>query len=125
MIGLDEFLIKAGFRSMWHAHNDEAHLPCFAHRYNVTPAINTPRLIQAYLHYACEHDENDIDVFVFSVTERDGPAWHAWKDYAKANPRKFKVVEGGSIHGRYQCRMYIYTKPKAEHRLNQPNPRFR
>lgn len=91
---------------------NESDLPCFAHRRGVDQKIMTSALIHEYVR-ACADDSKN-DVLVFSVTERDGTAWTAWAKYAKAHPRTFKVVQGGSIHGNYQCRMYIYTKPKSK-----------
>lgn len=96
----------------------EDHLPCFAHRWMVNGRVNTPELINAYIKLASKRDHNDV--LVFSVTERDG-CWQVWADYAKANPRKFKVIEGGSMHGRYMCRMYIYTKPAKERKFHPDN----
>ena len=94
------------------------HLPCFAHRWSVNDWVNTPELIEAYINLAAKRDHNDV--LVFSVTERDA-CWDVWKQYAKDNKRVFKVVEGGSIHGRYLCRMYIYVKPKAERKFSEKN----
>lgn len=94
--------------------SNDADLPCFAHRLSVTGAINTPALIKECIKHAC--DESHNDVIVFSVTERDA-CWKVWSNYAKAHPRTFKVVEGGSLHGRYMCRMYIYSKPIAKRKF--------
>jgi hypothetical protein len=90
-------------------------LPCFAHRCVVSRGINKAALIKELLSFASAATRNDV--LVFSVTEQDGQAWQAWKDYAKAHPKTFKVVEGGSIHGRYMCRMYIYSKPAAKRKF--------
>lgn len=90
---------------------NQSALPCFAHRWGVTGAINNSTLIKQYIKCASDYDENDV--LVFSVTEKD-KCWQVWKDYAIAHPKTFKVVQGGSIHGNYQCRMYIYTKPKSK-----------
>jgi hypothetical protein len=114
----EQFLnkIKAEY---WHRlMGSRDHLPCFAHRFTVTERINTSSLIEEYIKHASEKCDNDV--LVFSVTERD-TCWGVWKDYAKAHPRKFKVVEGGSIHGKYMCRMYIHTKPKAERKFSSEN----
>lgn len=95
---------------------DADHLPCFAHRWAVAHTVDTPKLIETYIKLASEVDHNDV--LVFSVTERDD-CWEVWKQYAKDHPRKFKVVEGGSIHGKYMCRMYIYVKPKAQRKYKK------
>lgn len=106
-----EFIRKAGWAgSAYDFRASEDSLPCFMHRRTVNSRFNTPEMIEA----AIEHAQSTNDVIVFSVTERDGTAWQAWIDYAKAHPRKFKVVQGGSIHGNYQARLYIYTKPKSK-----------
>lgn len=97
---------------------DVEHLPCFAHRWYVNGRVNTPKLIEAYIALASKRDHNDV--LVFSVTEQDA-CWKVWKAYAKAHPRKFKVVEGGSIHGKYMCRMYIYTKPAKQRKFHADN----
>lgn len=102
----------------WETRTD--HLPCFAHRWTVNDNVNTPALIEAYVKLASLRDDNDV--LVFSVTERDY-CWDAWKAYAKAHPRMFKVVEGGSIHGKYTCRMYIYTKPAKQRKFHPDNIR--
>lgn len=104
----EEFLRK--FNDL-HFNRNRADLPCFAHRWSVQEDMNTDEIITAYVMYASERDNNDV--IVFSVTERD-KCWKTWAEYAKAHPRTFKVVQGGSIHGNYQCRMYIYTKPKSK-----------
>lgn len=98
------------------AHED--HLPCFAHRWAVNDAVNTPERIQAYIKLASIRDDNDV--LVFSVTQQDG-CWKTWMEYAKAHPRTFKVVEGGSIHDKYMCRMYIYTKPAKQRKFHADN----
>lgn len=105
----NEFFHRAGLGEVTFR-MQESQMPCFAHRRRVSAQINTPEMIEA----AIEHSSSYNDVVIFSVTENDGPAWQAWALYAKAHPRKFKVVQGGSIHGRYQARMYIYTKPKSQ-----------
>lgn len=97
--------------------NDD-HLPCFAHRFLVTNRVNTPALIKEYIKHASADTDNDV--IVFSVTERD-ICWNVWKEFAKAHPRTFKVVEGGSIHGKYMCRMYIYTKPANKRKFHADN----
>lgn len=92
------------------------HLPCFAHRWTVRDFMNNEEIIQEYIKAASESDENDV--LVFSVTEKD-KCWKAWASFAKAHPRTFKVVQGGSIHGNYQCRMYIHVKPKSKRKYNK------
>lgn len=99
--------------SSYHLTARTSDLPCFSERYVVTAKINTPSLIKEYIKVACE--SCDCDVLVFSVTEEDA-CWQVWKDYAIAHPKTFTVVQGGSGHGNYQCRMYIYTKPKSKRR---------
>lgn len=96
----------------------EDHLPCFAHRWRVTDRVNTSELIATYIKLASARDHNDV--LVFSVTERDH-CWDAWKQYAIDHPRTFKVVEGGSIHGKYMCRMYIYIKPPKQRKFHPDN----
>lgn len=91
----------------------ESDLPCFSSRYTVVHRINSPILIKQYIKVASEHCDNDV--LVFSVTEQDG-CWQVWKDFAIAHPKTFQVVQGGSGHANYQCRMYIYTKPKSKRR---------
>lgn len=97
---------------------NEDHLPCFAHRWAVNRKVNTPELISEYIRLASEEDGNDV--LVFSVTERDA-CWDVWKAFALAHPKTFKVVEGGSIHGKYLCRMYIYTKPPTKRKFHPNN----
>lgn len=113
---LEQLLKKLGKRHEVYLYNgaNKEHLPCFAHRWTVTDAIDDDATITAYVREAAKKDTNDV--LVFSVTQRD-KCWGAWLEYAKAHPRKFKVVEGGSIHGRYLCRMYIYTKPKSQQKF--------
>lgn len=118
-ISKEEFHLKTGINPHWLGGGAVvSHLPCFAHRWFVTRAVDTPELIEAYVKFASERDDNDV--LVFSVTERDG-CWDAWKAYAKAHPRTFKVAEGGSIHGKYMCRMYIYTKPSKQRKFHPDN----
>lgn len=106
-----EFFRKTGWSNGEYSFRSyEASLPCFMHRRSVNNQFNTPEMIEAAIEYA----QSTNDVIVFSVTERDGAAWEAWASYAKEHPRKFKVVQGGSIHGNYQARLYIYTKPKSK-----------
>lgn len=107
---LNEFC-KAVEIQYWDIDDNESDLPCFAHRRAVSRKLNKASLIKEYVHLCADESRNDV--LVFSVTERD-ECWKAWVDYAKAHPRTFKVVQGGSIHGEYQCRMYIYTKPKSK-----------
>jgi hypothetical protein len=114
---LHEFL-KAVKKDWWDLKRSSDHLPCFANRFSVFDTMNTPELITAYIKHAS--DKCDNDVLVFSVTAEE-ECWDAWKAYAKANPRTFKVVEGGSIHDMYMCRMYIYTKPKAQRKFHPDN----
>lgn len=114
MISQAEFFTLLGVPYFGRLRRNDSDLPCFAHRISVSDRINTPELIDALIFYASKGSRNDV--LVFSVTEQDA-CWQVWKDYAKANPRKFKVVQGGSIHGKYQCRMYIYRKPKAERKF--------
>jgi hypothetical protein len=115
---LAAFLEKLQLYSMDELRRADDHLPCFAHRFSVCHIINTPELIEALVKHASDNTDNDV--LVFSVTERD-KCWDVWKQYAKDNPRKFKVVEGGSIHGFYMCRMYIYTKPAAQRKFHPDN----
>lgn len=114
----DEFQAKffGGWGDDWRASDD--YLPCFAHRFTVVDGINSDKLIKEYIKHATEGTDNDV--IVFSVTEKD-KCWQAWADFAKTHPRTFKVVEGGSIHGKYMCRMYIYTKPKAKRKFSPEN----
>lgn len=113
MISQEAFDKKCGYAGNWNdgyfSSNDA--LPCFADRVTVNGKVNTPELIKALISYS--GSESDKDVLVFSVTEEDG-CWKAWKEYDKSHPKTFKVVEGGSGHGRYMCRMYIYTKPASK-----------
>lgn len=111
MMSLETFLERTGRGSFYGLTYYESDLPCFANRITVDDKVNTPQLIDALVYHAS--NEVDVDVLVFSVTEQE-KCWKAWASYAKANPRKFKVVQGGSIHDNYQCRMYIYTKPKSK-----------
>jgi len=113
-----EFALKYGFVSAGYMRASDDHLPCFAHRWSVNDHINSEKAIKEYIKVATENDDNDV--IVFSVTERD-KCWKAWADFAKAHPRTFKVVEGGSIHGKYMCRMYIYTKPPAKRKFHKNN----
>lgn len=94
------------------------HLPCFAHRWRVNDRVNTPELIQAYVRLASETDNNDV--LVFSITEQD-KCWAVWKQFHRDNPKFFKMVQGGSIHGQYLCRMYIYTKSKEDRKFSEKN----
>jgi hypothetical protein len=105
----NEFFRRADISPFTFVANEYA-LPCFTDRRAVSSRMSTPEMIEA----AIEHAESSNDVILFSVTENDGAAWDAWALFAKQNPRKFKVVQGGSIHGNYQARMYIYTKPKSQ-----------
>lgn len=114
---LAEFAAKIRLR-VYNLKSREDHLPCFAHRWLVPDAVDTPALIKQYLQVASENDDNDV--LVFSVTECD-ECWGVWVAYARAHPRTFKVVEGGSIHGQYMCRMYIYTKPAAKRKFHPDN----
>lgn len=114
-----EFQNRTGLNTRYiGAGSNSDHLPCFAHRWRVTDRVETPELIRAYIKLASESDDNDV--LVFSVTEEDR-CWDAWKQYAKDNPRTFKVVEGGSIHGFYMCRMYIYVKPAKQRKFHPDN----
>jgi hypothetical protein len=113
-----EFAIKYGFHSTYYLRQSDDHLPCFAHRWSVNDNIKTEKAITEYIQVATDNDDNDV--IVFSVTEND-KGWNAWKAYAKKYPRKFKVVEGGSIHGKYLCRMYIYTKPPKKRKFHPDN----
>jgi hypothetical protein len=113
-MSLQDILYEHG---KWSIRDSESHLPCFAHRFTVFDEINTEGLIKAYIKYAVEDTDNDV--IVFSVTEKD-KCWKVWKEYAIIHPKTFKVVEGGSIHGKYKCRMYIYTKP-AKKRKHHPD----
>lgn len=107
---LQEFCNAFGI-NYWLLDELEANLPCFAHRRFVPNVLKTPALIKEYVSLCASETQNDV--IVFSVTQKDW-CWKAWAAYAKAHPRTFKVVQGGSIHGNYQCRMYIYTKPKSK-----------
>lgn len=117
-----EFLGKTGLNVNIYARvgagATEDHLPCFAHRWAVNDKVNTYDLIRAYIKLASKRDHNDV--LVFSVTERD-KCWDVWKAFALAHPKTFKVVEGGSIHGKYMCRMYIYTKPPTKRKFHPDN----
>ena len=113
----EQFLAATGLYD-YNMRVSDDHLPCFAHRFSVNGRVNTPKLIKAYIEIAT--DETDNDVIVFSVTECDA-CWNVWKAYAKAHPRTFKVIEGGSIHGKYMCRMYIYTKPAKKRKFHADN----
>lgn len=120
---IDEFCKKARYAPMWDSYVDrlrssDDHLPCFAHRISVVDGVNTPALIKELIKHSC--DISDNDVLVFSVTEQD-KCWNVWKEYAITNPKTFKVVEGGSIHGVYMCRMYIYTKPAKKRKFHADN----
>lgn len=115
---LAKFLAKFNLYAMGDLRGSSDHLPCFAHRFSVFGGIDTPELIEAMIEHSS--DDTDNDVLVFSVTERD-KCWDVWKQYAKDNPKKFKVVEGGSIHGVYMCRMYIYTKPASQRKFHADN----
>ena len=106
-----EFKEKLGMPYWQDLNDNQDALPCFCHRYTVPDAVKTAILIKQYIRVASEDSENDV--IVFSVTEKD-KCWKVWEAYAKAHPRTFKVVQGGSGHGPYQCRMYIYTKPKSK-----------
>ena len=101
--------------------NNDDHLPCFAHRWTVNDNINSEKAIKDIIQVARDNDNNDV--IVFSVTERD-KGWDEWKKFAKKHPRTFKVVEGGSIHGKYMCRMYIYTKPASKRKFHKNNVAF-
>ena len=114
---LDEFWTATGI-GRWDMRNNDDHLPCFANRYYVNGRVNTPELITAYIDLAKQTCTNDV--IVFSVTEKD-ECWDVWKQYAKDNKSVFKVVQGGSIHGVYLCRLYIYTKPKEERKFHENN----
>lgn len=112
---LDDILDKHG---AWKVRDSDDHLPCFAHRFRVWDEMNTPTIIKNYIKYAVENSDNDV--IVFSVTELD-KCWNAWADFAEAHPKTFQVVQGGSIHGKYQCRMYIYTKPVGKRKFAPKN----
>ncbi len=108
-----EFFKRCGY-NMHGPNTSGSALPCFAHRVSVNGSVNTPALIKYLIAYSVKDSNNDV--LVFSVTEKD-TCWDAWSKYAKAHPRTFKVIEGGSIHGRYMCRMYIYTKPATKRKF--------
>lgn len=114
MISKEAFGRLCGYETAWDYSDNQSDLPCFAHRVSVHERVDTPDRIRALIKYGSEQSKNDV--IIFSVTEQDA-CWRAWSEYAKAHPKTFKVVEGGSIHGRYMCRMYIYTKP-ASKRMN-------
>jgi hypothetical protein len=118
MISQDAFDEKCGYEHTWSAAylDNSDSLPCFAHRISVNEEVNTPALIKALIYYGGNKSHNDV--LVFSVTEQD-KCWKAWKEYDKAHPKTFKVVEGGSIHGEYMCRMYIYTKPVSKRKFGK------
>lgn len=111
----DQFFAATGLYGMKDSWD---HLPCFANRFTVNDKVNTFELIDAYIKIASARCDNDV--FLFSVTEQD-KCWQVWADYAKAHPRTFKIVEGGSIHGKYMCRMYIYTKPANQRKFHADN----
>lgn len=113
-----EFAEKYGFAGSWKLRERDDHLPCFAHRWSVNDKICTARAIREYIKMATENDDNDV--IVFSVTERDA-GWAAWASYHEAHPHTFKMVEGGSIHDKYMCRMYIYTKPAGKRKFHKNN----
>lgn len=115
---LQQLFNKLGWVSDWQLFASKDHLPCFAHRVSVHSKVNTPDMIEHLIKFSSEKSDNDV--LVFSVTEKD-KCWDAWIKYAKAHPRKFKIVNGGSIHGVYMCRMYIYTKSPKQRKFHQDN----
>lgn len=121
----DKFLVECGYcTTSYYSDRVEADpdalvgwgdaLPCYGMRISVNAEVNTPERIKSLIRYgkqyAAEGGEGE-NMFIFSVTKRDG-CWQAWVDFAKENPNVFAaVVQTTSRHdGHYPVRMYVVVK---------------